>query len=131
MDLNGKPLFGVIIKYNDRIDMAIKALQLLDATLKMQNEEGLQDRHIGLLAWYMLYGVSQQAREEYAKAIDRKPYYVSVISSGLSKAGFIQPCMERRNKYRLHPKIQELADYIKNDGNPEKYFVFVMQPETA
>jgi hypothetical protein len=131
-ELNIAP-FAYRVTVNDRLDFAVKALKLFNMKIKLLNDTNdgknvpaIEERHIYLLAYYMIYGISKKTREDYAYVKNIGVQTVDVMSSRLSVAGFISRDKYNRNKLVLHPRIEELARFILKDTEKQKCFIFII-----
>jgi hypothetical protein len=125
----GHLFFAYGIKVNDRLDFAAKAVELFNAKMKLLGNEHvsvMQKRHVLLLAYYLVYGTSKKMREDYAYAMNYSVKSVDVMSSCLSKAGYVMRDKQNMNKLVLCPEMESLSKFILKDTDKQKCFVFIM-----
>jgi hypothetical protein len=127
--VDGLSAFAYRISAKDPLDFAAKALMLFKMKLKLQSGARvakIQDRHIDLLAHYLVYGVSKKTREEYARSMHYGMGSINTMSSGLSKAGFL---VNEKNRLDLHPVMKSLSRFILQETDKHKGFFFLMDRE--
>jgi hypothetical protein len=127
--VNGLSTFAYRISAKDPLDFATKALMLFKMKLKLQSgarAAKVQDRHIDLLAHYLVYGVSKKTREEYARSMHYGMGSINTMSSCLSKAGFL---VNEKNRLALHPIMKSLSRFILQETGKHKGFFFLMDRE--
>lgn len=85
-----KRVFTISIPWVDRIDYALKLLHIYNSFLRAESSKDIiKERHINLLAFYMIYGYSSSTRERFSKIYGKRMEYVSVLDSELVKLGFL------------------------------------------
>ena len=84
-------VFTICIPWVDRLDYALKLLHIYNGFLRAESSKDIiKDRHINLLAFYMIYGYSSSTRERFSKIYGKRMEYVSVLDSELVKLGFLK-----------------------------------------
>ena len=108
MSKKSQKICSTTIDYADNIDKVVKVLHLYNGLLKSEGKQIIFDRHIHLLAFYIVWGFSHDISDKYAAVFRLKSGHVNVLNSELAKYGFL---VDKRLN----------SDRVVRDINPNLY----------
>lgn len=119
-----KNSFGGLITYNTRLDLVQKVLRCYNGFLSAMGKEEISERHLYLLACYILYGCSDETALKYMdlQGIGRK--YLNVLKTEIKKAGYIICANKRTKEYRLDSNLESIRQFFVLSEENESQSVF-------
>lgn len=110
--------FGSIVKYKNKLDFLVKVIDVY--LLVNQNAERLLNREKEALAYYMMYGITEDSVKDIETSLskDIKPGYVRTINSTLKKKGYIIIDDKNYKKKYLSPEMESIKNnFVDKKGN--------------
>jgi hypothetical protein len=101
------------LKVNNRLGFAKIALQLFN--LKQQqigSSRILQNRHIELMAYFLVYGFSEETRKNFLNIGHYKSSSIKQLCSYLISAGYIVQDEKNLKLYRLSKVMNDLSNFV-------------------
>jgi len=128
-----KPYFyWFSVKAMTRLEFAEMAIWLFIMRQKFSKGKELQQRFISMLAFYLVYGYTQETRLRFVKYSGYTDNSVRQMTSLLTKLGYIVRNKNNFKIYELSPRMKELSSFINKRMSPEyvKGFGFIIkEPE--
>jgi hypothetical protein len=121
--------YGFEIPYGGKLSFARKALRLFNYASRLSGGPTIQERHLSLMSWYLLYGISDKSRREYAAVSGVTLGYVRMMSSELAaKKYIIENTRGRIGDKKFPPEMERLSEFVRREDEAgiTRAFIFCM-----
>lgn len=114
-------LYGYHSNFTDKFEL-IKKVLTLNSVIKSINgrETRLRPALINILAFYCLYGYSEDTKKIILDTLDMNRKHLNQINSQLTKQGYLVKDTKRYNNRTLSPEMIELINYFFDENNKNK-----------
>lgn len=128
----GKKYLRSIIRYDTRFDMVQRILHCYSGILISKGQKGIKDRHINILACYILYGVSQDTMHKYGNLFNVSVGYQRVLNTELRKNHYLVKIDPLSEQYKLSLELESLREFFVSNYDEDSMvlsIVFKRKPD--
>lgn len=122
----GKKYLRSIIQYDTRFDMVQRILHCYSGMLIAQGKKGIKDRHINILACYILYGVSQDTMHKYGNLFNVSVGYQRVLNTELRKNNYLVKSDPFSEQYKLSLELDSLREFFVSNYDEESMVLSIV-----
>lgn len=126
--------FWFSLKARNRLEFAQIALHMFNLKQMLNGSTRLlQKRHIALMAYFLVYGYSQETRDRYSEISRYRNSTVQQLCSHLISNGYIVKDEWNHKSYRLAKVMSDMARFVNRQmsGDDIKLFGFLIKEETG
>lgn len=114
--------YRLLVPYSDTVDMAKKILLFYNGYLMAigRNKNVIDARHLNLLAYYLVFGYSQDTKKKFSHCFSTELQYVAVLDTEMKKRGIL---IDRDGNYRtrcLCPDIENMRRLFILEGSKDQ-----------
>jgi hypothetical protein len=113
-------VYRVDVGFRDSLEKIRHAITWFNLTNNLKKgKETLRPRLVEILAYYVMRGYSTETKNFIIKSIPKmKKTNLNQINSELQKLGYLIQDRVRENDRHLHPSLEQLKIYIKDNEFP-------------
>lgn len=111
--------YRLLAPYTDSVDMAKKILLIYNGYLQALGKDKsiMEKRHINLLAYYFVFGYSEETKRKFSYCFSIKPKYIAVMDCEMKNKGLLVDLDGTFKTRRLCREINDMRELFLNNNS--------------